>query len=277
MSALLLKHPTKQHHVSDDLESFMHLINWLVLKWHHHDLTGKHEDLRVHVATTYDHYRSTSTGYDVGGRRKHENIQAASVPFGPIKNQCLQKLTTKLVSIFQQHYMAIQPEIERLDRITDTMTPRPPPQKKQDNEPQAKSHEYHDDDLSDDDLSDDDSSDDDDPVNPESPSIAPPTTTVTLRKVSHKRLIVAIRRRWRKCKDVSDEEEKLPDQFAFFSPPEKVPMIAENSTGGKRKLGNSMPMAQGKPKKVKRSTQTPNVTLESVPEAEVYALEEANM
>ncbi|EED84704.1 predicted protein [Postia placenta Mad-698-R] len=53
----------KKHEVSDDLESFIHVTNWLTLKWHWHALTGEPTLLKDYVHRTYDAY-NTDQGYN---------------------------------------------------------------------------------------------------------------------------------------------------------------------------------------------------------------------
>ncbi len=52
MSALLLKYPKKPHQLSADLESFVHLINWLTIRYYV-DWENPSE-LSGHVSTVYE-------------------------------------------------------------------------------------------------------------------------------------------------------------------------------------------------------------------------------
>ncbi|KAF9814321.1 hypothetical protein IEO21_05164 [Rhodonia placenta] len=68
MSALLLLRPgLKQHTVADDLESFMHVLNWICLRYHK---TIHDEDLQVHVSSVFDGPRKRNPEDRTGGRAK---------------------------------------------------------------------------------------------------------------------------------------------------------------------------------------------------------------
>ena len=74
MSALLLKNPGKPHHVSDDIESFVHVINWLTfrfhIEWGSRGFTGFPASLQ-HFAE----YMRNEKGVDMGGGAKLVNIR----------------------------------------------------------------------------------------------------------------------------------------------------------------------------------------------------------
>ena len=63
MSALLLRCPEKPHQVSDDVESFVHVINWLTLRY---QVISAPETID-HSLKMYDDYRRTEAGFDIGG------------------------------------------------------------------------------------------------------------------------------------------------------------------------------------------------------------------
>ncbi|KAI0689807.1 hypothetical protein C8T65DRAFT_700155 [Cerioporus squamosus] len=56
MSALLQQYPDWPHGLSEDLESFMHVLNWCILKFFPHDLTNESEPLQLvhHMRNIYD-------------------------------------------------------------------------------------------------------------------------------------------------------------------------------------------------------------------------------
>ncbi len=47
MSGPLSQFPTKQNSLSDDLESFIHVVTWLALRFHKHDRTKLSEDEKL--------------------------------------------------------------------------------------------------------------------------------------------------------------------------------------------------------------------------------------
>ncbi|OSX56276.1 hypothetical protein POSPLADRAFT_1062765 [Postia placenta MAD-698-R-SB12] len=116
MSALLLMYPDqKQHELADDMESFVHLTNWLVLKWHKHKLTGKMALLSHHINVVYDAY-SKYDKFDVGGDSKLEKMRSKDVPFKPVASPVLQKLTKDLAKFCYEHHDAVKLEVERMEQ-----------------------------------------------------------------------------------------------------------------------------------------------------------------
>ncbi|CCM06472.1 uncharacterized protein FIBRA_08739 [Fibroporia radiculosa] len=123
MSALLLKDPHKRHEVSDDIESFVHLTNWLILRFHPHNLSGKsHRQLLLdYVTLTYDKHISKD-GADVGGDQKLIHMRNGEVGFYP-KAQVLEDLTRSLAEMCKDHYATLTSYTQRLEGREDSKTP----------------------------------------------------------------------------------------------------------------------------------------------------------
>ncbi|KAL6308013.1 hypothetical protein BKA93DRAFT_31339 [Sparassis latifolia] len=122
MSALLLRYPTvKGHEVSDDMESFVHLVHWLALKYHPHDLSGS--PLRTHIESTYNECDRTLAGHYVGGTYKFSTIKAGLVPFDVSGNPALSNLLRSLIELCRRHYAAI--DIDALGPIHGATTTTP--------------------------------------------------------------------------------------------------------------------------------------------------------
>lgn len=105
---MILKYPTKPHWLSDDLESFVHVLNWLALRFHRHDITDS-DDLMKHVHSHYESFRPTPGGFDVGGDGKHAAIMEGRPPVrltDPAPNQFYEFLQ-RLTRLCQQHYTAL--------------------------------------------------------------------------------------------------------------------------------------------------------------------------
>ncbi|KAH9924233.1 hypothetical protein B0H21DRAFT_895108 [Amylocystis lapponica] len=82
MSARSLIDPTKPYAVADDAEAFVHVVQWLSLKYHKtRDLIPS--QLASHVWTAYDAYGIDNAGYHVGGVSKLSDIRGVS-PHTPI-------------------------------------------------------------------------------------------------------------------------------------------------------------------------------------------------
>lgn len=109
MSALLQRYRKKHYELSDDLESFIHVLNWLSLKFFPHTLSGQHpkqvEQLQYHVMQIYE----TSLS-ETGAPQKLSTIQGsnsfvtltgsfATSPFG--------KALDSLNQLLKLHYTTI--------------------------------------------------------------------------------------------------------------------------------------------------------------------------
>ncbi|GBE87345.1 predicted protein [Sparassis crispa] len=114
MSALLLQFPRKRYEVSDDLESFMHVVNWLALKWYRHRLRAG-ITLQQHTADTYDHWARVD-GYDLGGHEKLQQIRIGEVPFILSVKGGLSSLLEKLMELCHEHYKTIDMVALKLGR-----------------------------------------------------------------------------------------------------------------------------------------------------------------
>ncbi|CCM06270.1 uncharacterized protein FIBRA_08520 [Fibroporia radiculosa] len=117
MSALLLKDPHKRHEVSDDIESFVHLTNWLIVRFHPHNLSGQsHRQLLLdYVTSTYDKHISKD-GADVGGDQKLTHMQTGKVGFYP-DSKALRDLTQSLAEMCKDHYATLTSYIQKLEGI----------------------------------------------------------------------------------------------------------------------------------------------------------------
>ncbi|KAL6300803.1 hypothetical protein BKA93DRAFT_902792 [Sparassis latifolia] len=124
MSALLLQFPRKRCEVSDDLESFMHVVNWLALKWYRHHLRLT-TTLQQHIADTYNE-RSLFDGYDVGGHQKLQQIWIGKVPFILSIKGGLSNLLEKLMELCNEHYKTVDMASLKLQK-TQPETPQPVP------------------------------------------------------------------------------------------------------------------------------------------------------
>ncbi|EED83670.1 predicted protein [Postia placenta Mad-698-R] len=114
MSALLLKYPDqKQHEVADDMESFVHLTNWLVLKWHKHEFSGQTRRLFDHVNDVYDAF-SRYDKFDVGGENKLKQMKCKDAPFEVVHSPVLAQLMESLAKLCYEHHNAIKADVKRM-------------------------------------------------------------------------------------------------------------------------------------------------------------------
>lgn len=71
MSALLVMFPTKPCEVSDDIESFVHLLQWLCLRYQEHHLTNRPDALAGDIHALYIFQkRLENGGYCIGNDKK---------------------------------------------------------------------------------------------------------------------------------------------------------------------------------------------------------------
>ncbi|EED81521.1 predicted protein [Postia placenta Mad-698-R] len=104
MSALLLLRPgVKQHTVADDLESFMHVLNWLILRYHD---TIHDEDLQGHVSNIYDGCKKGDLDHWIGGGQKLSGILNAIPSAQVSKPSPLNDLNYSLATMCRDQYNA---------------------------------------------------------------------------------------------------------------------------------------------------------------------------
>jgi len=109
MSAVLLASPgTKAHEVADDIESFIHVIVWLSLRFHAHRTLIAEETIRL-IEYIYDHRWNFQgrPGVVVGGYGKLDWITKGEPPVQIYKNPPLSGLLSDLALLCQQHYRTI--------------------------------------------------------------------------------------------------------------------------------------------------------------------------
>ncbi|KAI0785649.1 hypothetical protein C8Q75DRAFT_735507 [Abortiporus biennis] len=106
VSALLLYYPNKQHDLADDLESFVHIIYWFCIRFHHHDLTP--DEIAAELSTTYLHGHKVN-GFDIGSKKKIKLMRSGQ-PFidlnksNKMVNKGLYVIAEKLAQYCKEHY-----------------------------------------------------------------------------------------------------------------------------------------------------------------------------
>ncbi|KAF9804969.1 hypothetical protein IEO21_09264 [Rhodonia placenta] len=116
-SAMLLQYPMKLRQVSDDLESFVHVLHWTILMWYEHSLSGLPSELRRLVSRTYDEFE-TFVDYDTGGIHKFNNMRLGQLPFSKLSSEPLKSLTQNLAEICKEHYNASSTK-EQIAKLED--------------------------------------------------------------------------------------------------------------------------------------------------------------
>ncbi|KAF8447201.1 hypothetical protein L210DRAFT_3641170 [Boletus edulis BED1] len=119
MSANLLMHPSKIHTVTDDLESFMHVLAWMTLRFV--PAIELYEDVfRAHDMVMFNQRFVREGRSDRGGRRKRRAFRGQSYPsqtYKPRTPTPLWDLFSKLTSPFTSLYDPQPPTAEARKKI----------------------------------------------------------------------------------------------------------------------------------------------------------------
>lgn len=107
MSALLLKFPgLTPHRVSDDLESFVHVLNWFCLRFHRHDHPTA--ALQQRVLSLYDVSEKDKTSKESIGGATKLNLMNSGVPAASLdEDGPLKTLLEELAVLCKRHYSGI--------------------------------------------------------------------------------------------------------------------------------------------------------------------------
>ncbi|KAI0792916.1 hypothetical protein C8Q75DRAFT_731483 [Abortiporus biennis] len=107
ISSLLLKYPSKQHELADDLESFVHILHWFCLRFHAHDLTVY--QLSTILTSVYFEAHPQG-GYDQGGDNKLKIMKDGKPPFQLDEDKVdpgLIKIVNTVSSLCSEHYATV--------------------------------------------------------------------------------------------------------------------------------------------------------------------------
>lgn len=118
VSAALLKNPGRPHELSDDLESFVHVLGWTVLTYLASEMDGAvRKEL---VSLLYDRSTKTETGQEQGGHIKANYLLSGDYPpqaFKPAVHSPIFTLIRTLASPFQALYR--QPSTEEEEKTSE--------------------------------------------------------------------------------------------------------------------------------------------------------------
>ncbi|TFK92770.1 hypothetical protein K466DRAFT_195010 [Polyporus arcularius HHB13444] len=115
-SALALLFPGKPYELADDIESFVHVYHYCVLRFH---VTNRTHNLANFVQDTYDFVRvRESDGAHIGGLIKLEHMQLAKPPMRVGQaNPVLDQFLFEIAELCSKHYSTIN--IENLQKTYD--------------------------------------------------------------------------------------------------------------------------------------------------------------
>lgn len=121
MSALRQRYPKRPHDVSDDIESFVHVIIWCALRYLPHN-EMRPESLGFLFWALFEDCRESSGGAHVGCSGKWALMNGGPLPFSMIGEDNLQQVMLELVQQCQSHYATLNPEDDRKYQPSDTTT-----------------------------------------------------------------------------------------------------------------------------------------------------------
>ncbi|RPD52349.1 hypothetical protein L227DRAFT_61886 [Lentinus tigrinus ALCF2SS1-6] len=104
-SALSLLFPGKPYYLSDDIESFIHVYHYCVLRFH---LTSRTQNLEKHVQTVYaSSFVRQSDGAYTGSEEKLEQMERSTPPMKVYGNPTLDAFLTDIARLYSRHYSTI--------------------------------------------------------------------------------------------------------------------------------------------------------------------------
>ncbi|CAL1698835.1 unnamed protein product [Somion occarium] len=109
LSGLLLNYPKKPYELSDDLESFVHVINMQNLRFRHHDKSPCKEDksdLSDHLFHVYQKTKVVQ-GFHMGSKDKLTQMKSGVPPYTITVHSNMSILVEGLMKMCQEHYAAL--------------------------------------------------------------------------------------------------------------------------------------------------------------------------
>ncbi|TBU36750.1 hypothetical protein BD309DRAFT_877769 [Dichomitus squalens] len=108
-SAVSGRYPRKPYEVSDDVESFVHVFHYSVLRFHQTDLTsGLANAFSLHFSA---YERRSTDGAHMGSSTKWYHCRANGQFFAPAGNDALSKMLRSIGALCYQHYSLIDVDL----------------------------------------------------------------------------------------------------------------------------------------------------------------------
>jgi hypothetical protein len=105
MSAALQENPSKEHTCEDDLESFVHVLTWLCLRYMKTTLSANTKGLADTITDLYESYRVGDNEVTGGRGKSHFFMAGLWRDFVVIGNPPLTKLIQDLRGLFKDRYL----------------------------------------------------------------------------------------------------------------------------------------------------------------------------
>lgn len=121
MSALSLKFPYRRHGLSDDLESFLHVIAYLTMRFHESIYSRNPTRVKQVINFIYEEQYQEQNGLYTGGGTKYDEIIGGCYPASivPLFSLGLGRLITELLELCSDHYKCISEEITKWHHALD--------------------------------------------------------------------------------------------------------------------------------------------------------------
>ncbi|RPD73044.1 hypothetical protein L226DRAFT_572499 [Lentinus tigrinus ALCF2SS1-7] len=104
-SALSVLFPGKPYYLSDDIESFIHVYHYCVLRFHLTDISNL---LSTHVTDIYEFVDiRESDGAHIGSAKKFKQMRSSKPPMDVLGNPTLDDFLTELAQLYSRHYSMI--------------------------------------------------------------------------------------------------------------------------------------------------------------------------
>ncbi|CAL1700360.1 unnamed protein product [Somion occarium] len=107
ISALRLQYPMKFYELADDVESFVHVINWCALRYHQHSLLGMPKSLSAYVNDMFFDCTASPEGLLYGCLTKWRAMAGDGIGFKIRHDKALKKVINKLVRVCHSHYRSL--------------------------------------------------------------------------------------------------------------------------------------------------------------------------
>lgn len=104
MSAVRQRYPKKPYELSDDIESFIHVLIYCAARYLDNTLAEDRDAFAMFIKDMYTTCSQSSDGTYYGCRRKWDVIKSGQLPFELVAEPTYQVLLNKLLAICRHHY-----------------------------------------------------------------------------------------------------------------------------------------------------------------------------
>ncbi|CAL1715118.1 unnamed protein product [Somion occarium] len=113
--AARLRYPKKYSELADDIESFVHVINWCALRYHQHSLLADPEAFSIFIHQMFLSCSTSSDGLLYGCAGKWNTIMAGDPGFRLTSDERFQNIINELMRLCNSHYRSL--DLEELEKF----------------------------------------------------------------------------------------------------------------------------------------------------------------